>query len=202
MSPHPLNQEVKPDIQQLTLSTTTMRYPAILPALTRPLVSSRVHSVRPFHSTQTFLEEERLGRDPTVSQGHLASSSNRQQPSVQSEYARAGRAATAKSNEHPYDSASPNGVRKAPRTDKERGNPEQIGFADQVGGQSAYDRRVEEGEGDGGRVGGRREATPPGFFSAVKQALGFGTSSGDVKQNRGAGGGVTGTGTFKSQEDR
>lgn len=42
---------------------------------------------------------------------------------------------------------------------------------------------------------GTEDATPPGFFNAVKSALAFEMTSGELKQNRGGGEGVTGAGT-------
>ncbi|TFY73967.1 hypothetical protein EWM64_g10045, partial [Hericium alpestre] len=71
-------------------------------------------------------------------------------------------------------------------------NPEGVGFADQVGGQSAR-------KGEGSSEGRNEDATAPSLLGKIKQALGIGTSAGEVKQNRGAGGGVTGTGTFQSK---
>ncbi|KAI0043487.1 hypothetical protein FA95DRAFT_1563230 [Auriscalpium vulgare] len=153
-----------------------------------------------YHPTRVTLADRQRGKDPNVSQGHVSQpATNEQTQSVQSEYARAG--AQARDSEHPYDSAS-GGVAKAPRGAQEGGNPERVGFADQVGGQSAHADRLERGGEAGGTKGAEQEAAAPGLFSRVKQVLGMGTSSGDVKQNRGAGGGVTGTGTFRSQEGR
>jgi len=71
------------------------------------------------------------------------------------------------------------------------GNPEKVGFAEQVGSASG-DRANKKWEGKSGS----EEATPPGYLDAIKSALGFKTTSGEVKQNRGGGVGVGGTGTF------
>jgi len=45
-----------------------------------------------------------------------------------------------------------------------------------------------------------QEAAAPGLFSTIKSMIGLGTDSGDVKQNRGEGRGVTGTGTFSNSK--
>lgn len=141
------------------------------------------------------------GKDPTLSQGHATSEHARGAEAVQHEYARAGLAAHTPTNDHPYDSANPNGVRKAPRGEKEGGNAERVGFAEQVGGASAHAERMESGEGGEGEKGGKEEAKAPGMLGALKQAVGLGTSAGDVKQNRGSGAGVTGTGKYREDKD-
>lgn len=69
------------------------------------------------------------------------------------------------------------------------GNVEGVGFQEQVGG-AAGDRKNQ------GRKGGEEEAQSPNIVGSVKQALGFKTKAGEVKQNTGGGQGVTGTGTF------
>lgn len=79
------------------------------------------------------------------------------------------------------------------------GNPEGVGFAEQVGGASATDSHSASGGQNAAAaecMHGKQEATPPGFLDSMKSALAFETTSGEVKQNRGGGEGVTGTGTF------
>ncbi|CAL1699903.1 unnamed protein product [Somion occarium] len=80
------------------------------------------------------------------------------------------------------------------------GNPEGVGFVDQVGSQSSTANRTKDSDVRGGRpneherVGGQENITPPSFVDAVKNKLGMKTTSGEDKQNRGGGEGVTGTG--------
>lgn len=158
------------------------------------------------YSTSTRrLSDTRTGHDSTIQQGHVSKpGQNRDAASPHQQSAKSGYAAS--SYDHPHDAASDGSMDKAPRTEK--GNPEGIGLVDQVGGQSAHARKVEsEGvtseqareKASASGMGGKEESTPPGFFAAAKQAIGMDTSTGDVKQNKGAGGGVTGTGTFKDQ---
>lgn len=73
------------------------------------------------------------------------------------------------------------------------GNPENIGFADQVGSQSASADRDATSSADEGKAG-NENVTPPSFLDAVKNKLGMKTTAGEDKQNRGGGAGVTGTG--------
>ncbi|KAH7918988.1 hypothetical protein BV22DRAFT_993781, partial [Leucogyrophana mollusca] len=78
------------------------------------------------------------------------------------------------------------------------GNPERIGFAEQVGSASASAQDVSSTA----EKGSAEEAAAPGLFSAVKQAMGFETSTDDVKQNKGRGEGVTGSGTNPTSSRR
>jgi len=71
------------------------------------------------------------------------------------------------------------------------GNKEGVGFQDQVGGASGDRQNPVE------VTGGEEEAQSPNIIGAVKQALGFKTKPGEVKQSSGGGRGVTGTGTFR-----
>lgn len=114
---------------------------------------------------------------------------------VHDQAARSGQASADKS---PLDAASAEKGKKASREDL-RGNPEGVGFAEQVGSASATASGGGHNSGEG--VKGREEATPPGFLDSVKSVLGFKTTSGEVKQNRGGGEGVTGTGTFAGLKD-
>ena len=197
-----------------------MKFTSIVPALSRSRHLSRHHPTpnRLFYTTSTCLYSsagKKSNKDTGISQGHVASPTNRQKKSVHGQDASAGFAANDPANEHPYDSASPHGVDKPPRAADESGNPERIGFADQVGGQSAYATKLAKGGsgvGAGSAAGAgeelweeveddrsAEEAASPGMYGTVKQALGMETSADDVKQNRGGGGGVTGTGTFTSK---
>ncbi|TFY52405.1 hypothetical protein EVG20_g10562 [Dentipellis fragilis] len=84
-----------------------------------------------------------------VSQDNSTSTSTPTRAPSYSQEARQGLAARSPGNTHPYDAASPHGVRHSSHPCG--GNPEQIGFADQNGGQSAFGSRVEE------ELGGRVE---------------------------------------------
>lgn len=106
---------------------------------------------------------------------------------------RSGHTARDKSNSGPLDAASPEKGKKASQ-DGLTGNPEGVGFADQVGSQTSS--KSSSGEGSNGH----ENITPPSFADAIKEKLGFGTTAGEAKQNRGGGKGVTGAGqpTFDS----
>ncbi|KLO06900.1 hypothetical protein SCHPADRAFT_909953 [Schizopora paradoxa] len=85
-------------------------------------------------------------------------------------------------------------ARSLSREDTKGGNPEGVGFAEQVGGQSAsadasgtsHVKREEHKD---------EEAATPGLFSTIKRSLGMGSDAGDVKQNSDGGHGVSGSGT-------
>ncbi len=108
-----------------------------------------------------------------------------------------GYAATDPKKASPADAASPAGGKQASRGGLS-GNQEGVGFADQVGSQSSSDsdthantaQKPESSEG----FGAEENITPPSFTDAVKNKLGFKTTAGEDKQNRGGGKGVTGTG--------
>ena len=73
------------------------------------------------------------------------------------------------------------------------GNPEGIGFAEQVGSQSASAHaRVLATSREA--FSGQENITPPSLTDAVKNKLGLKTTAGEDKQNRGGGEGVTGSG--------
>ncbi|EKM59994.1 uncharacterized protein PHACADRAFT_138385 [Phanerochaete carnosa HHB-10118-sp] len=110
----------------------------------------------------------------------------------------AGRDAKDPRKSSPLDAANVGKGKKAPHN--LTGNKEGLGFAEQVGSQSATGsneqifgntmRKPESVEG----YSGQENITPPSFADAVKSKLGFKTTAGEDKQNRGGGVGVTGTG--------
>jgi hypothetical protein len=132
------------------------------------------------------------GKDTRLSQGNdgIASDTNESPGDVQDQAAQGGQTAHASSSS-PMDAASAHRTgNQANVAPGDRGsNPEAIGLQDQIGGQGA--------QGRGGEIGGQQEAQAPGVLASVKQALGFKTSAGDVKQNQHGGRGVTGTGTTR-----
>jgi hypothetical protein len=156
----------------------------------RARVHSRLlHSSRPAAS-KAVDPDGTAGHDPQISQGHAALGSgndNKSPQDVYSQHAQAGKDASSSSN--PLDAASDNRRETSHREKGNSGNPEAIGFQEQIGGASA--------EGSGGEVGGREEAQAPGVFSSIKQKLGMSTDAGDIKQNQHGGRGVTGTGTAR-----
>lgn len=129
------------------------------------------------------------GKDPQLSQGGVSQKGHRHPGDAHDQAARSGQSTADKS---PYDAASPHPDKQASRQGLS-GNPEGVGFAEQVGSASSS---ADHGLGPSEGKGGHEESTPPGFLDAVKNKLGFKTTSGEVKQNRGGGEGVTGTGTF------
>ncbi|KIN94326.1 hypothetical protein M404DRAFT_168645 [Pisolithus tinctorius Marx 270] len=99
------------------------------------------------------------------------------------------------------DAASPSeSGMKAPRSGLS-GNKEGVGFVEQVGSASGTEasRSMRAGRQGEGEV--KEEARPPGILASLKQMLWIGTSVEDVKQNRGGGEGVTGTGTRMGSVD-
>lgn len=108
-----------------------------------------------------------------------------------------GHAARNPQKSSPVDAANPESGKQASRSGLS-GNQEGVGFADQVGSQSASGSETsgsgvgkpENAEG----MSGQENITPPSFADAVKNKLGFKTTVGEDKQNRGGGKGVTGTG--------
>ncbi|TFY78028.1 hypothetical protein EWM64_g5987 [Hericium alpestre] len=184
-----------------------MQSPTIAKCITRSL---QVSSSPPLASTRRFMTSSPvklpgtiksasvLVPDPSIYEGHITSLPTDQ--STHSEYARAGFAAHSLTNEHPYDAASPHGVRHS--THACGSNPEHIGFADQVGGQSAFGCSTEEGR--GGNVSPvsevkEQEAVAPGVYAACMQALGFTASVGDVKGKK-ADSGVGGPNVFSDRD--
>lgn len=91
----------------------------------------------------------------------------------------------------PVDAANPASKKQVPHDLK--GNREGLGFAEQVGSNSASAHDDHHQASSEGKTGEER-ITPPSFKDAVKKKLGLETSAGEDKQNRGGGVGVTGTG--------
>lgn len=112
----------------------------------------------------------------------------------------AGAAATAPRNGSPLDAASPEKGKRAPHG--HLGNREGLGFAEQVGSQSATARHFAAGAQTADGATGKEDITPPSFVDAVKSKLGFETTAAEDKQNRGGGAGVTGTGRFADKGRR
>ncbi|KAH8092478.1 hypothetical protein BXZ70DRAFT_951091 [Cristinia sonorae] len=81
---------------------------------------------------------------------------------------------------------------KAPQNNLS-GNPEGVGFVEQVGSHSSSAKKDASAASSEG-FSGKENITPPSFVDAVKNKLGMKTSAGQDKQNRGGGVGVTGTG--------
>ena len=87
------------------------------------------------------------------------------------------------------------------------GNPENVGFAEQVGSQSRLNffnfKKPTEQENEVG-MNGEEDITPPAFGDVIKKKVGLGTTAAEDKQNRGGGKGVTGTGqvTFDRGQGR
>lgn len=161
---------------------------------------------RLIHSTRSALKDKKFPHG-TLEQGHASKkvasgAKDMQAESVQAGYEQRG------GNDRGHgamNAASTSGQPKAHSNSSSKGgNPEKIGFAEQVGGATSSSNKFDAGETQGGGANrsegrtaqGDEEAQAPGLLSSVKQALGFKTTSGDVKQNRGGGRGVTGTGTF------
>jgi hypothetical protein len=105
-----------------------------------------------------------------------------------------------KESKNPIDAATSEPGMKAPHDLK--GNKEGLGFAEQVGSTSATGsndlQKQESNEGSNGQ----EDITPPSWTDAVKSKLGFSTTAGEAKQNRGQGVGVTGTGQLPKGENK
>lgn len=138
-----------------------------------------MHSLRIRSSLSPFKAQQRLlsstsacfsqGRgDPSISQGHVTEPNQRHAQDTQSQSARAGFQARTKP-----------------------GGPSALFDAANAGVADAE----RPGEGEHGEMGKEEDAKAPGVFPWLKQALGFGTTTDEVKQNRGGGQGVTGTGS-------
>jgi len=166
------------------------------------------HNYTPSSETSKSTSADRhKSKDPRLSQGHITDHTQQHPQDTYSQAARSGFAArdssSTSNSDAPLDAASPTGGKKAPANNT--GNKEGIGFAEQVGSASATAKTGAgadvKGRGDGHRPseagisGKQEEAKPPGLFATIKQVLGIRTSTDDVKQNRGGGEGVTGTGT-------
>ncbi|OCH94471.1 hypothetical protein OBBRIDRAFT_789159 [Obba rivulosa] len=162
-----------------------------LSRFTRGAAGSR----RLYHSTPlcAATEPRKPGKDPQLSQGTVSQPGHDHPGDVQDQAARAGQKVHPNGTT-PVDAAERHSSKQAPRHLK--GNPEGVGFADQVGSQSSS-ASVHEGRSTVHQsMGGQEESTPPGIVEAVKSKLGMETTPGDVKQNRDGGVGVTGTGVM------
>ncbi|KAI0694391.1 hypothetical protein C8T65DRAFT_666829 [Cerioporus squamosus] len=164
----------------------TLRVTRALPASSRLLHASSV------------VAAQAPGRDPRLSQGTVSKPGNKHPGDPHDQTARRGQG-IAQGQSHPstaYDAASPERDMKTDRSGFS-GNQEGVGFAEQVGSASPSGSKDEAGRPSSGEgMGGQEEATPPGLFASIKSKLGMGTSSEEVKQNRGGGVGVTGTGAL------
>ena len=128
-----------------------------------------------------------------LSQGHAAldrGTPKYQHP--QGESARYVESGTSEADKSSLDASNRERGGKRASREGATGNVEGVGFQEQVGG-AAGDRKNQ------GRKGGEEEARSPNIVGSVKQALGFKTKPGEVKQNAGGGQGVTGTGTLRRE---
>ncbi|TFY66552.1 hypothetical protein EVG20_g4526 [Dentipellis fragilis] len=171
-----------------------------------PCPSHIISSTRQLHCTPASLTrvEKKPGADPSYYQGHAVSPEHQAKESMLAEHVRSGLEAQYSGHVGgPMDAAAPQTMKKAPRDRGESGNQEGVGFVEQVGGQSAFAQRMQsrsEGDiGEGEGMGPVEDPTPPSIFPGLKKLAGASLSAEDVKQNRGGGGGVTGTGTFNSK---
>ncbi|KAI0758167.1 hypothetical protein C8Q74DRAFT_1390841 [Fomes fomentarius] len=135
------------------------------------------------------------GRDPRLSQGTSSQPKNYHSGDPHDQSARRGQEVGHGQPSTGYDAASRVQDQKTDRSGL-TGNQEGVGFADQVGSASATGNKSDPRPSTGEGKGGQEESTPPGFVASIKSKLGFGTSSDEVKQNRGGGVGVTGTGAL------
>jgi len=145
---------------------------------TRLLRTARPIAARRFiHPTPAALGTA-PGRDPQLSQGLTgpkSASKNRSPEDVQSDYAESGY--QARNADAPHDVASDTPMSAGSRPT--RGNPEQIGMREQVGGANAS---AQDDARTAGEKGGQEEASAPGYVGKLKQALGMSGSS-DIKRD-------------------
>ncbi|TBU45182.1 hypothetical protein BD309DRAFT_890956 [Dichomitus squalens] len=165
-------------------------------------------SSRLIHITSAAAIETPSGRDPRLSQGSVSKTKHEHPGDPHDQSARSGQRTRGQTqSSSPYDAANPTSDKKTDRSGLS-GNTEGVGFAEQVGSASAtsFGQTGEARPGAGEGKGGREESTPPGLFATLKSKLGLSTSADEVKQNRGGGVGVTGTGALpfekKPQEGR
>ncbi|KAI1795025.1 hypothetical protein LXA43DRAFT_1178930 [Ganoderma leucocontextum] len=130
--------------------------------------------VRLLHASSVAAIANPPGRDPRLSQGNVCNPNHEHR-------------------DDPQDQTARNGQRIAKGYS---GNPEGVGFVEQVGGATSLGRKGEARPSAGEGKGPQEESTPPGFLANWKSKLGLGTSVEEVKQNRGGGVGVTGTGAL------
>ncbi|KAI0658619.1 hypothetical protein C8Q70DRAFT_934153 [Cubamyces menziesii] len=148
------------------------------------------------HATAVNAAQTPPGKDSRLSQGSVSQEGHRHPNDVHDQAARSGQdVAQGKRSAGPYDAASRTGDQKTDRSGLS-GNQEGVGFAEQVGSSTSTGKKDYPSASNGEGMGGQEESTPPGFIASVKSKLGFSTSAGEAKQNRGGGVGVTGTGTL------
>ncbi|CDO70348.1 hypothetical protein BN946_scf184755.g2 [Trametes cinnabarina] len=149
------------------------------------------------HATSVTASQTPPGKDPQLSQGTVSKPGTHHHPDdTHDQAARSGqKVASGESSSGPYDAASRTGDQKADRSGLS-GNQEGVGFAEQVGSASATGSKDQASPSAGEGMGGQEESTPPGLLASIKSKLGLSTSSDEVKQNRGGGVGVTGTGAL------
>lgn len=158
-------------------------------------ISSRQIQGRFLHKSLPALQAGREGADGAISQGHVTSSSQSAQHDPHSQAARSGinkkeTGSDSKSSPTPIDAASNASIPKAAGAGK--GNPEGLGFAEQVGSASSTGNADADMATRGSSKNGSTEATSASMMGAVKQMFGFG----EEKKGKGSGAGVTGTGTL------
>ncbi|OSC97976.1 hypothetical protein PYCCODRAFT_1480984 [Trametes coccinea BRFM310] len=154
-------------------------------------------SSRLLHATALKAAQAPPGKDPRLSQGTASKPGEHQHPNdVHDQAARSGqKVAQGSQSLGPYDAASRTGDQKTDRSGLS-GNQEGVGFAEQVGSASGTGSKSQPSPSAGEGMGGQEESTPPGLFASIKSKIGLNTSSDEVKQNRGGGVGVTGTGAL------
>ncbi|KAI0329623.1 hypothetical protein GY45DRAFT_1279411 [Cubamyces sp. BRFM 1775] len=151
---------------------------------------------RLLHASAVNASKTPPGKDPRLSQGTVSQEGHRHPKDVHDQAARSGQdVAQGKQSAGPYDAASRTGDQKTDRSGLS-GNQEGVGFAEQVGSATGTGKKGHPSASEGEGMGGQEESTPPGFIASVKSKLGLGTSTGEAKQNRGGGVGVTGTGAL------
>lgn len=138
-------------------------------------------TTRTLHITPTLFRFRRLypdtlpGHDPCIQQGIVSKpGQNRDGYSPHQQAANSGYAAS--SYCHPHDTATSGPMERAPREEWIEGNPEGIGSAEQVGGQSAFARRLKRTDiRYASEAMGVKQSTAPGMVQAAKRILGMGT---------------------------
>ncbi|KAI0355446.1 hypothetical protein OH77DRAFT_1436956 [Trametes cingulata] len=154
-------------------------------------------SSRLLHATSVAAVQTPPGKDPRLSQGNVSQEGHKHPADSHDQAARSGQQVRhGGQGSGPYDAASSNAADQ--KTDRSglSGNKEGVGFAEQVGSASATGSKSQASPSTGEGKGREEESTPPGLMASIKSKLGLGTSSDEVKQNRGGGVGVTGTGAL------
>ncbi|RPD81362.1 hypothetical protein L226DRAFT_549960 [Lentinus tigrinus ALCF2SS1-7] len=154
-------------------------------------------SSRLIHASSLVAAAQAPGKDPRLSQGTSSKPGNRHPGDPHDQAARQGQGiGKGQHPSTPYDAAAPERDMKTDRSGLS-GNQEGVGFAEQVGSASPSGNKSEPGRPSPGEgKGGQEESIPPGLLASIKSKLGMNTSSEEVKQNRGGGVGVTGTGAL------